>query len=110
MATGFIFKKSDGTVRTCDEISAHLFSLAAHKVTKVNFGQKDEESVEAVSDDTDDDDIETDDEEADASERGITSDSENRYMLASNPPSVDNSAVSTDYSTIDRFVYLPPLC
>ena len=28
-------------------------------------------------------------------------------MLASNPPSVDTSAVSADYSTIDRFMFLP---
>ena len=68
------------------------------------FGRKGEESVEAVSDD-----IETEDEESDASEHGITSeaDSGNRYMLASNPPSVDNSAVTADYSTIDRFAFLP---
>ena len=70
------------------------------------FCRKGEESVEAVSDDTDDDSIETEDEESDASERDVTSeaDSGNRYMLASNPPSVDNSV---DYSTIDRFVFLP---
>ena len=73
------------------------------------FGRKGEESVEAVSDNTDDDSIETEDEETDASEHGVTSeaDSGNRYMLASNPPSVDTSAVSADYSTIDRFMFLP---